>query len=544
MRRISLECGVVSALEVGCAKDRLTGRPAFSKCAESIECGKRLENLSWRMWNRETLCCPPSTNNSNLKRDVPELSGSVDSCSTDCGRVDSGVKFSPRLYESRNPVQTTKDSSLARRRGTEKHLTPQKLSKMVANIQDKKGLEPLSPTLRSFLPSTSDVTPRPTSPSAKTETAEQEEIERHSQRSSDSCYSHATVESNYAQQSVASDTSVSSAGVMKSSSVVRGFSPSHISSSLRSKTSLAPARPSPVQPKALPSKAENGRKKQAVFTLGSSSGEDDGSSFEERVASLHPQRSSLSDGLNKSIQGKKQTSFRDIVESRTIQESGEDNEDAIASDDDISDSAIDDDDDEDEEDDEDWEDSDTESGHSSVEEKPMFQRVDSRPNLVSRRSMLTTLMHEPQRAAALANAASQSQPAIRRSRNTSPNGPSAPGSPQETETALEIKDSGVPRSKPIIVTTSNSNPPLLSPRTTRRNMLNNELTASLRQHLLWERQQKNTTVNAMNRRRHTAHDMANLKEYPAGQAPKEASKNNSWNPNYDHGPWEYHTKGW
>jgi hypothetical protein len=94
-------------------------------------------------------------------------------------------------------------------------------------------------------------------------------------------------------------------------------------------------------------------------------------------------------------------------------------------------------------------------------------------------------------------------------------------------------------------------------------MLATELTESLRRHLLWERQQKNTAANAIFRRRHTTHDMANLQEYPGpkgtqkgqkqiqavtiGPVPakdKETSKNNSWNHYFDYGPWEYHVKGW
>ena len=510
----------------------------FSKCTESIEGGKRLENLSWRLWNRETLCTPRpvevSLSRPISKKAVPGLSESVDSYSTDCGRLDISTEFSLNAHETHK-----KHLDMTQSRATQKHLAPQSLGKMVITIRDKKPLEPLSPRLRQSLSASTDVAPHPASPPSKVENTDQEEAERHSERSSDSCYSNATIESNDSKRSVASDTSVSSAGATKSSSIVRGFSPSHVSSSYRSKTNLTQTRTFPTQPNPV-TRPEVCKKKPAIFTLGASSGEDDESSFEERLASFRPQRSSLSEGLSKPLQGKKQTSFRDVLESRTIQESGEDNEDAIASDDDISDSAIDDED----EDEEDWEDSDTESGRSSVEEKPLFQRVDSRPNLVSRRSMLTTLMHEPQRAAALANAASQSQPVLRRSRNSSANGPSVPGTPQDSDNVLEIKNSDVPRSKPIIVTTSNTHPPLLSPRTTRRNMLNAELTESLRRHLLWERQQKSTTANAVYKRRHTAHDMANLKDYPAGQGPKDASRNNSWNTYYDHGPWEYHTKGW
>jgi hypothetical protein len=101
-------------------------------------------------------------------------------------------------------------------------------------------------------------------------------------------------------------------------------------------------------------------------------------------------------------------------------------------------------------------------------------------------------------------------------------------------------------------------------------MLATELTESLRRHLLWERQQKSATANAFLKRRHTAHDMKNLQEFPgpkskgphraAGVAgasaagenhlgnqarEKDLTKNGSWT-NYttDYGPWEYHVKGW
>ena len=58
---------------------------------------------------------------------------------------------------------------------------------------------------------------------------------------------------------------------------------------------------------------------------------------------------------------------------------------------------------------------------------------------------------------------------------------------------------------PIIMTTSNtSQPPAMSPRTTRRTMMTTELTGSLRQNLLWERQQKNATTNAVAKRQQSA----------------------------------------
>jgi hypothetical protein len=301
-----------------------------------------------------------------------------------------------------------------------------------------------------------------------------------------------------------------------------------------------------------------------MFTLGGSSGDDDESSFEERINAKVPQDITTGGGSLRPngtpSSSKKVASFSDHVQTiRPPKSPLVGDEDAIETDDEVSESAIEDD------EDSDWEDSVTESGKSSVDERPeMFQRVDSRPNLVSRRSLLTMMMHQPGK---MQGNAFRSSPALQRSRLTSPNGPSIPASPSEKadDENLTMRAPGVPRSKPI---TMKSPPPQSvahSPRTTRRNMLATELTESLRRHLLWERQQKGATANAFLKRRHTAHDMKNLQEYPKGphRTPgagpsgsgdanagsqardKDLSKNGSWT-NYatDYGPWEYHVKGW
>ena len=86
----------------------------------------------------------------------------------------------------------------------------------------------------------------------------------------------------------------------------------------------------------------------------------------------------------------------------------------------------------------------------------------------------------------------------------------------------------------------------LSPRTTRRNMLATELTESLRRHLLWERQQKSSTANAVLKRRHTSHDVANLKQYPEKACMKDTEDDaTSWNQYFSKEALNgYHSKGW
>lgn len=161
-----------------------------------------------------------------------------------------------------------------------------------------------------------------------------------------------------------------------------------------------------------------------------------------------------------------------------------------------------------------WEDEDETFDPASVKEH------DSRPDLTSRRSLLTRATHEPDRAAALQNLASRCTPAIKRSRTSTPNSQSFATSPKEGA-EFEIPGVNTMRVKPIIVTPSNTGIPIvpMSPRTTRRNMLSSEMTESLRKHLLWEKQYvlllcKSTKTSLLEkvadvdtRRRHSVEDL-------------------------------------
>ncbi|KAJ6012548.1 hypothetical protein N7522_002903 [Penicillium canescens] len=554
----------------------------FSKCADYMDQGRRLENLSWRLWTRETFCVEPKSNNSTsalpLLRseagDLPELSASVESAASDqAERIEAHIKR-PKFNDYR-PAVVREDSLASLGRGKEKHITSLDLERMVLNIKEKKCLEPITPAVEPAAPVV-DITPRPSTPTPtppSVSTARQvppyTRPISYPHESTESCSTTAPEgnESDAAQLN-ASDTSVSSSGVLpsrpeliKSPSIVRGFSPSHISSSFRSQPRLA-IDPSPSR-SATQLRPSPLKKKGGMFTLGGSSGDDDESSFEERmgpqVAQENAPDGSLKPRTSNPSSTKKTASFSNQV-SHIIpnpKDVSRSDEDAIETDDEVSESAIEDD------EDSDWEDSVTEGGESSVDERgELFQRVDSRPNLVSRRSMLTMMMHQPTR---MQGNAFRSSPALQRSRLTSPNGPSIPASPPaKEEDSLTMRGPDVPRSKPIGMKPAGCQSMAHSPRTTRRNMLATELTESLRRHLLWERQQKSATANAFLKRRHTAHDMKNLQEYPGpngphrGVGPNQSSveadpntanfdpaKNGSWT-NYttDFGPWEYHVKGW
>ncbi|ODH29201.1 hypothetical protein ACO22_03789 [Paracoccidioides brasiliensis] len=571
----------------------------FSKCADFMEEGRRLENLSWRLWTRETFCVEPLQQEATQleirslrcgSREIPELSSSVESVESDeAEQIETHIKPSQALDVK--PAIVEDDSALSISRGKEKHITSLGLERMVYNIKEKKCLEPLSlpntPSQRGVTataPVAVDLTPGPSMPAPTPIAREPQQVLPH--QSSDSCSTAALdgLESDHTSP-VGSDTSFSSSGrvestgIDESTRIVRGFSPSQISSSYRSRPHVSSSPTSSNT--SVPVTSSPLKKAGGMFTLGGSSGEDE-SSFEDRMTEK-PQRSSLSDGLQQTGSPMKMALVKNSMEStpvRTISE-GSDDEDAIETDDDdeeISESAIEDD------DSSEWEDSVTESGRSSVDEKELFQRVDSRPNLVSRRSLLTMMIHQPQRTMngqlagkSTCPAGSRSTPALQQSHLASPNEDSATGSIEDDENTLTMKGPDVPRSKPIIVKSMPTHQIPHSPRTTRRNMLATELTESLRRHLLWERQQKTTPGF---KRRHTAYDMGNLQEFPGSKnnnsnanmdvnvnlsnmngvqtaqryaqnissnsasRDKETSKNSSWNHYFDYGPWEYHVKGW
>ncbi|MCJ1351044.1 MAG: hypothetical protein MMC33_001026 [Icmadophila ericetorum] len=538
---VTIDAGKMHKIDIRNVENLFSMWTVFSKCAESMEEGRRLENLSWRIWNRETFCCetqPQFTSNTPTidvhrprpsSKDVPELSASVDSVVSE--EIEHHQRGSSPL-DIKRPAQR-KDSLESQTstgsRGREKHLTSAGLEKMVISIKEKRDLGPLSPSIAEAMPMyfpTGDVKSSATTPAS-----------HESQRSNVSASTGLISSPDSARltnQTAGSDTS---AELLSSHSVVRGFSPSNISSSYRSHNHLAPA-PVPAR-SVIHAKTEEQKKKGGMFLLGGSSGEDD-SSFEDQMSKkLPPPQSSLTAGLKVPLDSKKQTSFKDEIESRSINHRSQDEDVFEESDDDedVSESAIED------EDDSDWEDSSSESSESVPTDKHMFPRVPSQPQLVSRRSLLTTLIHQPDRAAALAEMASKSTPALHRSRTSSPNGPSVAASPED-ESMLAMP-AGMTKSKPITMNPPTINPLCLSPRTTRRNMLATELTPSLRKHLLWERQQKNTTANAVLKRRHTAHvDMQNLQQYPNTSRSGITSRNCSWNNHFDQGLGEYHQAGW
>ena len=536
-----------------------------------MEDGKRLENLSWRIWNRETFCCdaksqarstlpPPITFSTKSKAattdiPVPELSSSLDSASSEEIDEEEEKMSAPTAatcIPKARPELSLADSAASRSRGREKHITPIDLEKIVISIKETQELEPIEYPMPTSYSQPAEPTSTSTSqdlPKLRRQATDATQASQSSvQQISSVSNSHATllessastVDTNDDENSQKIGSESSSNTEMSTHSIVRGFIPGGAPSSYRSQTNLA-AQPTPILKTSPQYQHSQPKKRGAMFTIGTSSGE------EESSLESHMYKSSLSESLrrpNSSVSGpsnRKQTSFKDeIVVGRAVGHSP-----VFESDDEdeeVSESAI-----EDDDDSSDWEDSDEGSRPSSVNERELFQRVDSRPNLTSRRSLLTTLMHEPDRAKALANAASRSTPAIRGSRRSTPNGPSVATSP-EPSAHMPPPAQEATRSRPIIMTTSNTHQGqlALSPRTTRRNMLSTELTESLRKNLLWERQHRSTGNLAALKRRHTSNDVKNLKQQPEPvPVLSHPDGNKAFTNDYFHaGLQEYHAKGW
>ncbi|PCD19469.1 hypothetical protein FGRA07_11822 [Fusarium graminearum] len=231
---------------------------------------------------------------------------------------------------------------------------------------------------------------------------------------------------------------------------------------------------------------------------------------------------------------KKQASFSNNVMIRTIDD---DDEAAVDSDSDdyIDESAIDDDGDS-----SDWEDSMEESAKSRVDDR-FFQRVEYNPNLTSRRSLISLMLAKGGRTRNLGDRASQStrlshKKAISGKQRTPVRAPKS--IPRVSRSTAQPNMSGPNHLQPEAA---------LSPRTTRRNMLATELTKSLRRHLLWERKQKSSTANAVLKRRHTSHNVANLRQFPEKPCMKQSEDVNasSWNEYVSKEASDgYHSKGW
>lgn len=575
---LRIDANVIHKVDTTNAENLFGMWTVFARCRDSVHQGRRLENLSWRLWNRETFCCEnledvlqssatsrpkaiPSSRDFTAD-DLPQLSVSVDSVA-DEEAVDFTSESAP-LDIVRPRIRRQDSCASSRSRGKERHITSDDLEKMVVSIIDA------NVPLNAPLPIIAHSPPAHEKPSTPPDQ------ERSGSTTTESpCQSSETPSMESLQQAPALSESA-----QRGTIITLGFSPSRQPScritSQSSQASFPSAIPEPTDAPA--PRLVQPKRQQAKFEVGGSSGSGEDSytdrSLETRKQPV-PQvkrpvfhigiessdaESSLKSALHPARQGsllnaqKKTASFSNQVVTQTYPSAISDGEQSDT--DYVDESAIDDDDDS-----SDWEDSIEDSGKSSVEERFNFHRVDSKVDLTSRRSLLTLMLSsQTGRAQRLGNNASQSTSALPRAR-VPLNGPLV-ASPNDSDEAPLMMKRGtrqpqlrpineIPRStaQPInaMGTTTHHNA-ALSPRTTRRNMLATELTESLRRQLLWERSQKSSTANAVLKRRHTSHDVANLKQYPEKPFMKRDNNDvnaSSWDQYFNKNPFTgYHAEGW
>ncbi|CAK7200802.1 hypothetical protein SEUCBS139899_003501 [Sporothrix eucalyptigena] len=616
---LQVDANVIHKVDTSNPQNLFSMWTVFARCADNVAQGRRLENLSWRLWTRETFCVEAARMTSNGSADslavsdsssiastsprptsiprrsnpsteeVPQLSGSVESIA-DEDVVDSSSESSA-VDIARPRIRRQDSCGSSRSRGRERHITSDDLEKMVVSIVQE--TEPLKAPLRDLSSSvvythspstTQQETPEPMTTSAEIETHAAPAVEESTPEPFPTLASEPVQEEAKVEEMPEPSTPLQKS--KSTTEVIRGFSPSHMPIALPQILTPPPsdehigaadedAIPDPTSAPA----AKQVQSKKATFALGGSSSCEDSMSDPSR--SLEMRKSAMSYMMKRkstptpeeegslksalhlsrhSLAQKKQTSFSSQLVTRAIPAP------AIVSDeesdsDDIDESAIDDDDD----DSSDWEDSNEESGRSSMEDKNLFQRVDSTVHLPSRRSLITLMIQRSERDVKNGLTTSQSTLGLNRPRQHQHQPPSLVASPNDSDDAalmMRHRPRGpqstlrpineIPRSaaQPIMASANGTNyAPALSPRTNRRNMLSTELTESLRRHLLWERSQKTSTANAVLKRRHTSQDVANLRQYPEpvhmGRGNNQDSNANSFDQYLNRDAFNgYHAKGW
>ena len=154
----------------------------------------------------------------------------------------------------------------------------------------------------------------------------------------------------------------------------------------------------------------------------------------------------------------------------------------------------------------------------------MFQRITSKSNLISRRSLLITLIHENDRASALQNAASRCASAIHRPSTS--NDSIVFSLRKNVQRFLEL----------FIIIISNTYSSVSFLDSTWINMFSKKLIESLQDDLLWKRRVKSLTFNVV-KHRHIAHDIRNLQNYSS-------ENRNSCSIHFDADSQNYHQREW
>lgn len=213
----------------------------------------------------------------------------------------------------------------------------------------------------------------------------------------------------------------------------------------------------------------------------------------------------------------------------------------------------------------DWEDSnEEETGKSGGDETMFFQRIQSRVKPPPQRKSLITLALQSAQHHGPTPRPGHVVPkytfnGVQRARTPFSSLKVSPGESNEAPIRIRQKPSGAARkslndvvgssAQPLPLTSNGAFVPVVvSPRTTRRNMIATELTESLSRHIRWEREEKYLTANAALKHRRTHRDVTTSDQHP------QRSRTTQDNSDFDACRWDqdftwdafggYHAKGW
>ena len=486
----------------------------FTKCAENLENGRRLENFSWRLWYREAHFFdePSLSSASPIALDRKSASQPVPPPTEEFSDLSDSVSSAYDLEDERHVVDQPHDSPTpnpeshgptrpclgrresSSRRQNVKHLSPDSFKSLIESLEPptaeaekwkalKTKRESDENILAAALPTQVEETrPADSTPPIPAPAMPKDIPVPRSRPLSETQGSPGTTCGRSLQR--------------VSSSIVRGFTPENPSISRRL-TPLEPPNPNQIVVEA---------RKKPKFYIGSSVSDSVSDSDEDAPLTLKSSikpasKSTLSPpGMKRAASNGsvKRTHFHEIVDTKILQTEDSEDEDG--------DSAVMSDDDDDE-----WEDSGSESGSVREDDHLFDKREDT--HLTSQPSMLSTLFKSKSDYNLPSQAFRASNTFIRSRISPSHTPRPQPISPSADSLMLRI-----PAPPGLVGSDAFSQPIPASPRTTRRRMLASELSESLRRNLLWERQHRTMTNNtaAAIKRRHTSNDLARLKEFPEG----------------------------
>ncbi|KAG7403707.1 hypothetical protein Forpe1208_v016180 [Fusarium oxysporum f. sp. rapae] len=504
---LTVDANVIRKVDTGNPANLYSMWTVFSRHADSVEQGPRLENLSGQretlvVDNKEKTAPTTQTLLQNIPSesritDLPPLSGSVESL-RDEEAVDFTSVSAPLGITRPRVLRQDSCTSIRSKRGH--YISSDGFEKMIIPIVNDK--EPLS-------------APPRVAPRAKVLELEPTTLEPSSSTTTESQSSTKSL--------IASDGSpLPSSQSLPRPTVVRGFYPSQtpMTPGAAQSSDTIPELKSPSAGNVVPSKQPA---RPAPGHSCSSSEQDQSFSNSKPMIPIIKKPvfqiggSSEEDGPLKSAMVSSRPSS--LLSARTID--GEIAEDSDTGDY-IDESAIDDDDDS-----SDWEDSAKEGDKSSMDDKS-FQRVNSKPNLTSQRSLITLVLAKIDRARKFDNHVSQSTSAVPRSHLA--NGPSLGASPNDSDEASlmtkatpdiglepiheESKSNAQPTitSSPSIKNQDVQSPLLAITWMKIISLLANKWIGIFRRNLLRERQQDSSAADAVLKQPCTPHDADNLNQ--------------------------------